>query len=122
MTPSTAATWICPECSGAWVRNFVFDHDRITCSLGKADDATQQADFERLQTKTSLDRAATSTEVELFAAIAGFDPIEAEFRSPTTPAQVSPSPITTVTNPAPGIHHRIVAGLDPDALAKEITA
>ncbi|WP_434619283.1 hypothetical protein [Arthrobacter sp. A5] len=42
------APWICPECSGPWVRNFVFDHDHATCSLGKADDATQYADFERL--------------------------------------------------------------------------
>ncbi|RNL51584.1 hypothetical protein [Arthrobacter oryzae] len=99
--------------------SFTFDHGP-GCQLRNRDDGTRAADFERPYVNGTLDRAATSTEIELFYAIAGYMPTEAEFRNPYDPPPTAPVPMTTVT--AGPLYQRVVAGLDPDVLALELTA
>ena len=106
----------CPDCGGAWLRNFTFDHDPANCQLRTRDDSTQYADFERLQTTQTFDRRATDTEIELYEAITGHAPTEAEFYDPADSLPTAPVPMTTVTQLAPGVHHRVIAGLDPDVM------
>ncbi len=118
MTPT--APWICPECSGPWVRNFVFDHDRATCTLGKAEDATHYADYERLRSCGILERPATPTEIALGDVIRGYPLLRAaQFVSRDEPAPVSRPAITVVTMLTHGIHYRVVTGVDPDKILEE---
>jgi hypothetical protein len=97
--------WTCPECGGAWIRNYVFDHNPETCRLRDREDATHHADYERLQHRYSpLKRAATSTELELLAVITG-------------PENVPSAAETTVERVVAGIHVRTINGVNPDVLA-----
>lgn len=114
-TPSE--TWKCPECGGAWMNSFRFDHAVTGCSIRDKEDATQHADFERLWGRSILERTATHAEIDLAEVIAGYSVIPpAEFRLPEQPAPISKPIVTVVTMLASGIHHRVVAGIDPDAL------
>lgn len=108
--------WTCPDCGGHWIRNFVFDHDPTSCGLRNAEDGTQSADHERLDKAWgALAREATATELQLMEAITGEPPVaEAEYRAPYD-APATPAPLQTVVSRiAHGVHHRIIAGVDPD--------
>lgn len=117
MTPTPASEWKCPDCGGRWLDSFRFDHAVTGCSIRDQEDATQQADVERMWSRTSIERPATHAETELAEIIAGYSVIPpAQFRQPDQPAPISKPVMTTVTKLAPGIHRRVVAGIDPDAL------
>lgn len=107
MTPPIDAPtmfWTCPDCGGAWIRNFVFDHDPVTCRLRDREDATHNADYERLSHRYSpLTRPATSTELELLAVF-----MEAD----TVPTAAE----TEVASIVAGIHSRTIHGINPDEL------
>lgn len=63
----------CPECAGPQMPEhpagaLTFDHERTLCSLGKAQDATQHADADRLADPygpTSIEREPTDAEQTL---------------------------------------------------------
>ncbi|XAS63110.1 hypothetical protein ACOM2C_06660 [Pseudarthrobacter sp. So.54] len=118
MTPT--APWTCPDCGGAWIRNFVFDHNPETCQLRDREDATQCADHERLDgTSLPLERPATPTEIQLADVVRGFALLRAaQYVAPGQPAPESKPVMTKVSRLAPGVHCRIIAGVDPDELAK----
>lgn len=111
--------WACPECQGAWIRNFVFDHTN-TCTIRAAEDATQAADFERLGYKSRLTRDATDAENNLCDRVFNYSTVPAaQFHAPGHPAGRGILPQTVVSVIAPGIHHRIIAGLNPDSIATD---
>jgi hypothetical protein len=112
--------WACPECTGKWIRNFVFDHTN-GCTIRRAEDATQDADFERLVTRRTIARDATATEIELCWRVFQHVVVDvAQFHAPDQPASKGTNPQTVVTADAPGMHHRVVSGVDPDKLVEEM--
>jgi hypothetical protein len=111
--------WACPECGGEWIRNFVFNHTN-GCTIRWAEDATQAADFERLHTKSVLTRDATDTEILLCQAVFNYTAVDvAEYHDPNLPAPRGYPTKTVVTSDAPGIHRRVVGGLNPDTITRE---
>ncbi len=77
MTEPTTAT--CPECTGTHIPEhpkglLTFDHDRATCSLGRAEDATADADLRRAAGWLgNFARPMTDAEWTLLLAV-GIDP------------------------------------------------
>ena len=71
----------CPECAGLQLVGhpeglLVFDHDRATCSLGRAEDSTTDADLRRAAGWLGpFARPITDAEATLLAAV-GIDPAE----------------------------------------------
>ncbi len=88
----------CPECVGPQLADhpqglLVFDHDRATCSLGRAEDSTAEADLRRAAGWLGpFARPITATESTLLAAV-GIDPAGIE-------------PWTNVTPLSPGLIRR----------------
>lgn len=99
--------WKCPHCGGRWVRSFVFDHDRQACPIGKVEDMMQHADFEALGLWPTYNRPSTMSERILAEFIRG------------EPFPENVDAVTTVSRLAPGIHHRVVHGVDPDIISAE---
>lgn len=100
--------WKCPECGGRWIRNFVFDHDRSACVIGKAEDTVQYADFEALKMwRRGYERESSLAE-RILATVVTAGPLADD-----------PAPVTWVEPLASGIHRRIVAGVDPDLVSLE---
>ncbi len=91
-------TATCPECAGPQLLGhpkglLVFDHDRATCSLGRAEDSTTDADLRRAAGWLGpFARPITDAEATLLAAV-GIDPAGLE-------------PQTNVTVISPGILRR----------------
>jgi hypothetical protein len=91
-------TATCPECAGPQLSGhpkgfLVFDHDRATCSLGRAEDSTADADLRRAAGWLGpFARPVTDTEKTLLAAV-GIDPAVIE-------------PWTNVTPLSPGVIRR----------------
>jgi hypothetical protein len=89
---------VCPECAGPQLLGhpkglLVFDHDRATCSLGRAEDATADADLRRAAGWLGpFARPVTDAEKTLLTAV-GIDPTVIE-------------PWTNVTPMSPGILRR----------------
>ena len=105
--------WTCPECERQWVRNWVFDHERTTCTIGKAEDATQFADYERLQTASQFVRETTAAEATLYRHVTGEDPKPGmPRRRPGIRVPDATVPMTEVIGIAAGIRRRVVAGRD----------
>ncbi len=87
-------TATCPECAGPQLPehpkgHLVFDHDRATCSLGRAEDGTADAD---LRHAAEWLGPVTDVEKTLLAAV-GIDPAGIE-------------PWTNVTPVSPGVIRR----------------
>lgn len=84
----------CPECNGPFLYNWVAKHSN-TCTIRNADDATQNADHERLEDHRpwALTRPTTAAERTLLVA-AGYTP--------------SLHPETTIT--WQGYRHRVIDG------------
>ncbi len=88
----------CPECAGPQLPGhpkgpLVFNHNRATCSLGRAEDGTAVADLRRAAGWLGpFARPVTDAEKTLLAAV-GIDPVGIE-------------PWTNVTPMSPGILQR----------------
>ena len=87
-------TATCPECAGRQLPDhpkgfLVFDHDRATCYLGRAEDSTADADLRRAAGWLGqFARPITDAEATLLAAV-GTDPATVEPQTNVTPITAS---------------------------------
>lgn len=98
--------WTCPECGGAWIRNYVFRHKANACTIGEREDNTQASDFFRTGDTAVYVRSHTTAERELYNAIST-EPLPADSDGPY---------LTKVTGHT--IRERTVHGLNPDNITE----
>lgn len=97
--------WTCPECGGAWLRNYVYRHQVNACTIGAREDATQASDYTRGDGRAEYVRSATTAEQELYNSIA------------VEPRPDTDGPFfTKVTGRA--VRERTVHGLNPDTITE----
>lgn len=112
--------WKCPECNGPHLERLRFRHDPANCEIGRKEDATMAADYDRAAW-LPFERAATWAELRLADVIRGYvlHPPAAQFHPPEHPAPEGKRTMTTVSFSS-GLRRRIVGGLDPDDIAAKL--